>query len=253
MAAAAMRGRRLPAAAMAGCGRAGSGRAMEQTVPVKVWDGWVRLFHWGTAACVLVSYVSAQREAWDVHYLSGYTLLTLVLFRIGWGVVGSRNARFATFIRSPLAGLRELAKFARPDADVAITHNPAGAWMVVLMLALLLAQAVTGLFTNHDVGFTYSQHGPLANWVNEETSERMSGLHLVIVDLLLLAILVHVLAAVAYQVLKGHDLIRPMVTGVKRLPASVGGAPRHGSAVLALALLAAAAALVWLVTRLGGG
>ncbi len=223
----------------------------ERMVPVKVWDGWVRLFHWGVVACVAVSYVSAKADAWNIHYASGYTLLTLVLFRIAWGLAGSENARFAAFIRSPLAALRELAKFRRPGPDLATTHNPAGAWMILLMLALLLAQAVSGLFTNHDVGFAYSQHGPLANWVSEATSERMSGLHVRIINLLLIAVLVHVLAALAYRLLKGQDLVRPMVTGVKRLPESAARAPRHGSAVLAVALLAAAAGAVWYVTRLG--
>ena len=225
----------------------------ERTVPVKVWDGWVRLFHWGAVACVVVSYASAKANAWAVHYASGYTLLALLLFRIAWGLVGSENARFSAFIRSPLAALRELAKFGRAGPDLATTHNPAGAWMVLLLLALLLGQTVSGLFTNHDVGFAYSQHGPLANWVSEATSERMSGLHLRLIDLLLVAVAVHVLAAAAYRLLKGQDLVRPMLTGMKQLPESAARAPRHGPAVLAVALLAAAAGAVWFVTRLGGG
>jgi len=225
----------------------------EQMVPVKVWDGWVRLFHWGTVACVVVSYASARLDAWNIHYASGYTLLTLVLFRIAWGLVGSENARFAAFVRSPLAALRELAAFGRRGPDLATTHNPAGGWMVMLLLALLLGQAVTGLFTNHDVGFTYSQHGPLANWVSEATSERMSGLHVQIIDLLLIAVALHVLAVLAYRGLKGQDLVRPMVTGMKQLPDSAARALRHGSAALATVLLAAAAGAVWYVTRLGSG
>lgn len=225
----------------------------EQMVPVKVWDGWVRLFHWGTVACVVVSYASARLDAWNIHYASGYTLLTLVLFRIAWGLVGSENARFAAFVRSPLAALRELATFGRRGPDLATTHNPAGGWMVMLLLALLLGQAVTGLFTNHDVGFTYSQHGPLANRVSEATSERMSGLHLQIIDLLLIAVAVHILAVLAYRGLKGQDLVRPMVTGMKQLPDSAARTLRHGSAALAAVLLAAAAGAVWYVTRLGSG
>ena len=225
----------------------------ERTVPVKVWDGWVRLFHWSAVACVTISYASAKLDVWSIHYLSGYTLLTLVLFRIAWGLVGSENARFTGFMRSPLAALVELAKFGRSAPDLATTHNPAGAWMILLMLALMLAQTVTGLFTNHDVGFTYSQHGPLANWVSEATSERMSGLHVQIINLLLVAILVHVLAALAYRLLKGQDLVGPMVTGVKHLPESVAQAPRHASALLAVALLVVAAAVVWGITQIGGG
>ena len=223
----------------------------EKTVPVKVWDGWVRLFHWGTAACVLVSYFSAKSGSWNLHYLSGYTLLTLVTFRIAWGLVGSENARFLAFLRSPLAALRQLGKMRRVEPDTETTHNPAGAWMVVVLLGLLLAQGVSGLFTNHDVGFTYSQHGPLANAVSEATSERMTNLHVSLINLLLIAVLVHVLAVVSYRLFKGQDLVVPMVTGVKLMPADSARAPRHAPALLGLVLIAAAAGAVWYVTRLG--
>jgi cytochrome b len=225
----------------------------EKTVPVKVWDGWVRLFHWGTAACVLVSYFSARSGAWNLHYGSGYLLLTLVGFRILWGLVGSENARFGTFVRGPVAAFRQLAKFRRVEPDTETTHNPAGALMVVVLLVLLLAQGISGLMTNHDVGFTYSQHGPLANWVSEATSERMSNLHVTLVNLLLLAVLVHVLAIFAYRLVKGHDLVVPMVTGVKQIPASHAKPPRLANPVLGVVLLAAAAFSVWYVRRLGMG
>lgn len=223
----------------------------EKTVPVKVWDGWVRLFHWGTASCVLVSYFSAKSGSWNLHYASGYALLTLVVFRIAWGLVGSENARFAAFLRSPLAALRQLGKMRRVEPDTETTHNPAGAWMVVLLLALLLGQAVSGLFANHDVGFTYSQHGPLANAVSEATSERMTNLHVALIDWLLVAVLLHVLAVVSYRLLKGQDLVVPMVTGTKALPAGHARVPRHAPRVLGFVLLGAAAAGVWYVTRLG--
>lgn len=225
----------------------------EKTVPVKVWDGWVRLFHWGTAGCVLVSYFSAKSGAWNLHYLSGYTLLTLVSFRIAWGLVGSENARFRAFLRGPGAAIRQLAKLRRVEPDAETTHNPAGAWMVVLLLGLLLAQAVSGLFANHDVGFTYSQHGPLANAVSEATSERMTTLHVTLINWLLIAVLLHVLAVVSYRLFKGQDLVVPMVTGVKDLPESRAKAPRHAHPLVGAVLLAAAAGGVWYVTRLGGG
>ncbi len=224
----------------------------ERRVAVKVWDGWVRLFHWGTVACVAISYASAQMDAWQLHYLSGYTLLALVIFRILWGLVGSENARFAAFVRSPLAGFRELARFARHEPDAAMTHNPAGAWMVVVLLLMLLVQAVSGLFTNHDVGFTYSAHGPLANSVSEAASERASALHVGFINLLLAAIALHVLAVLAYALVKRQDLVRPMVTGVKRLPDSAARAPRHAPALLGLVLLGASAVAVWWVTGLRG-
>lgn len=224
----------------------------ERTVPVKVWDGWVRLFHWGTAGCVLVSYFSAKSAAWNLHYLSGYTLLTLVSFRILWGFVGSENARFWAFLRGPGAAMRQIARFRRPEPDTETTHNAAGAWMVVLLLGLLLTQAVSGLFANHDVGFTYSQHGPLANAVSEATSERMTTLHVTLINWLLAAVAVHVLAVVSYRIVKGQDLVVPMVTGTKDLPASHARPPRHRHPLVGAVLLAAMAGGVWYVTRLGG-
>lgn len=227
-------------------------RMAERMVPVKVWDGWVRLFHWGVVACLVVSYVSAKADAWSIHYASGYTVLTLVLFRIAWGLVGSENARFAAFIGSPVAALRELAHFTRREPDTETTHNPAGAWMVVVLLAMLLVQAASGLFTNHDVGFTYSAHGPLANAVAEEMSEWFSALHVTFINLLLIAVGLHVLAVLAYALVKRQDLVRPMVTGLKRLPAPAGQAPQHAPALRGLVLLGLAAAGVWWITRLGG-
>jgi len=223
----------------------------DRRVAVTVWDGWVRLFHWAIVACVIISYVSAQTDAWQVHYLSGYAILALVIFRILWGLVGSESARFATFLRTPRAALRELAQFRRREPDTETTHNPAGGWMVVGLLLLLLVQAVSGLFTNHDVGFTYSAHGPLANAVAEGTSEWASLLHVTAIDLLIIAIGLHVAAVLAYALVKRQDLVRPMVTGVKHLPESAARAPRQAPMLLGAALLAAAAALVWWIVRLG--
>lgn len=219
---------------------------------VKIWDGWVRLCHWGIAACVLVSYVSAQRDAWDIHYASGYTLLGLVGFRILWGLVGSENARFARFLRSPLAVLRHLTHLFRREPDTETTHNAAGGWMALVLLLMLAVQAGTGLFANHDVGFTYSQHGPLAMAVSEATSEWATGLHATLINWLLIAIALHVLAVLAYALFKGQDLVRPMVTGAKSLPPGVAR-PRHAHPVLAVVLAAVAALGVWAITRLGGG
>ena len=76
---------------------------MEQgLVRIKVWDGWVRLFHWSIVVLVVVSYVTAKTGRMGWHMLSGYTILALVLFRIAWGFVGSDSARFARFLRSPV-------------------------------------------------------------------------------------------------------------------------------------------------------
>ena len=217
---------------------------------VKVWDGWVRLVHWGIVLLIGISWVSMKTGNAGVHYLSGYAVLTLLLFRIAWGVAGSDTARFARFLRSPLAALRHLAHFQRREPDTEIGHNAAGGWMVLVLLGLLLVQATSGLFANHEPGFDYDAHGPLALRVSDATSARLTGIHHLTFKLILAAAGLHVLVVVAYRVLKGQDLVRPMFTGFKSLPARLAP-PRMGSPVLAVAFLAAAALAVWGIARLG--
>ncbi len=214
---------------------------------VKVWDGWIRLVHWGIVSLVGISWVSMETGNAEVHYVSGYAVLTLLLFRLAWGVAGSDTARFARFLRSPLAALRHLGEFSRPEPDREIGHNAAGGWMVLVLLGLLLAQPLTGLFA--DSG--YGDHGPLAKKVSSATSDWLTGLHHRIFYYgILVAAALHVTAVAAYALLKGHDLVRPMVTGRKSLPADAR-APRMGPPLLAAALLGAAALAVFGVSRLG--
>lgn len=216
------------------------------TQSVKVWDPWVRVFHWSIVVLLGVSYASIQAGRMQLHYLSGYAVLALVLFRIGWGIIGSDTARFARFLRSPIAALRHLAEFSRPEPDREIGHNAAGGWMVLVLIGLLLAQALTGLFA--DTG--YGDYGPLAKSVSGETSDWLTGWHHAIFDGILIAVSLHVLAVAGYALLKGHDLVRPMVTGRKTLPADMAP-PRLGSPLLAAALLAGAALVVVAISRAG--
>ena len=214
----------------------------DRTVPVKVWDGWVRLFHWGIVLLVAVSYATAKARRFDWHMLSGSLALGLVLFRIAWGFVGSETARFARFLAGPRAGLRHFAALLRGEEDATPGHNPAGGWMVVLLLALLLAQGVTGLFS--DDAELY--RGPLADWAGYDASEVISAWHQRIFDLLLVAVALHVTAIATYRIAFGRRLVGPMVTGVARLPEGSAAArkpPRMGSAVFAALLLGAAGAL----------
>ena len=219
-------------------------------VRVTVWDGWIRFVHWAVVLLLGLSWWSAETGRMQAHYLSGYAVLTLVLFRLGWGLVGSDTARFSRFLRSPLDGLRHLAHFRRPEPDREVGHNAAGGWMVLVLLGLLLAQPLTGLFAAEEPEFSYGAKGPLAGLVSADTSGWLTGLHEAIFNLILLAAGLHILAVLAYRLVKRHDLVRPMLTGRKLLPAGTP-APRLGSPVVAAALLAAAAVLVYGVTRLG--
>jgi cytochrome b len=212
-------------------------------LPMRVWDLPTRLFHWTVAVLVGISWGTQELGWMQIHFYAGYLTLSLLLFRLVWGFIGSDTARFRSFLKSPLAAFRHLTHITRREADTEIGHNAAGGWMVLVLLGLLAVQAATGLCSNDDI----SLEGPLARWVGKETSDTLTHYHHLIFNFILAAIVLHVLAVLAYAVLKGHDLVRPMITGKKRLPGATR-APRMASPVLALAIwIVALGAVVALV------
>jgi cytochrome b len=230
--------------AMSGIRRGGS-RQTVLRLSMRVWDLPTRLFHWAIVALVATSYVTTQLDDIQLHLLSGYTILALLLFRLAWGFVGSDTSRFGRFVKSPVAAFRHLAAFPKREPDDEIGHNAAGGWMVLVMLLLLAVQVGTGLFSNDDV----VTQGPLAQFVSKAVSDRITGYHALNFNILLGAIGLHVVAIAAYAAVKRQNLLRPMITGRKRLPGSTRQ-PRMASPVLAAALVALAACLVWvLATR----
>jgi cytochrome b len=214
---------------------------------VKVWDGWVRLVHWSIVILIPVSYLTARSHNMDWHMRSGYTLLTLVIFRILWGLMGSEPARFVNFLRSPYAALAHLRHMKRdlgPDRELG--HNPAGGWMVLGLLSLLLTQAVTGLFTDDQI-FT---RGPLASQVSGAWSDWAGFIHIRLINVIGIAIFLHIAAVVWYRVSLGHDLVQAMMIGTKPMPPGTTP-PRMGHPALAFALLCASAGLVNWISRFG--
>lgn len=219
----------------------------EKAVPVKVWDGWVRLFHWSTVLLVILSYATAKADWIELHMLSGCLLLALVLFRLAWGFLGSETARFASFLAGPGAAMRHFARLRRGEEEGAHAgHNPAGGWMVVVLLALLLAQGTTGLFS--DDAELY--RGPFADWIGYDASQVASAWHQRLFDLLMIAIGLHVGAILVYRLVFGRRLVRAMLTGRALVPAGSPAArrpPGAGNRAVAALLLAMALALgVWL-------
>jgi cytochrome b len=216
---------------------------------LRVWDPWVRLVHWAIVLLLPFSWWTAETDRWEWHFYSGFTILTLVLFRIAWGFVGSDTARFTRFLKNPIEGLRHLGHFRRRAAATEIGHNAAGGWMVLVLLSLLLAQAASGLFAD-DLIFT---RGPLARWAGEAVSDRATSIHLRVFWLIVGAAALHILAIIAYRLLRGQNLVGPMITGDLKLPVLYNGPrPRMGHPLLAIGLLAAAAAAVWAINQLGG-
>jgi cytochrome b len=138
---------------------------------VRVWDLPTRVFHWLLAALVVFSWLTGQWGGSDWrewHYRSGYVLLALLLFRIAWGFIGPRYARFASFPPNPLAAWRGLA-----HRTIAPGHAAPGALSVYAMLVVTAAQVVTGLFATDG---SYSE-GPWARLVSHRTVDLMTGVH----------------------------------------------------------------------------
>ncbi len=210
---------------------------------LKVWDLPVRVFHWAIVVLIFAAWLTQELNRMDLHVWVGYTILTLLLFRIAWGFVGSDTARFGGFLRSPLAALQHLAHLHRREVDREVGHNAAGGWMVLLMLVVIGVQAGTGLFSNDD-GNT---EGPLMHFVSKDQSNWLSHVHSLNFKLIEGIIVLHVLAIALYAGLKRQNLLWPMITGSKTMPKDVTP-PRLASPVLALVMLAVAAGVVtWMV------
>jgi cytochrome b len=180
---------------------------------IKVWDLPVRLFHWLLLVLAGFSWWSGEQGGdWmSWHSWSGCAILTLVLFRIGWGFLGSDTARFAHFVRGPRTSFTYLRSALKHHPKAYLGHNPLGGWMIMTLLLVLLIQVVTGLLGNDDSDF----QAPLSHWLSHDASSLMTTLHAYSFDLLLILVGLHVAAVLAHVMLQRDDMLKAMLTGVK--------------------------------------
>lgn len=215
---------------------------------IRIWDLPTRLFHWSLVLLVGISWTTSEigGNAMQYHMWSGYAVLTLVLFRVLWGIFGSDTARFTRFLRGPSAVQAYARKLFMRDASHVIGHNPLGGWMVAILLLTLLAQAGTGLFANDDI----VTEGPLYKLISKELSDLLTAVHEGTFNVLMTLVTLHIAAIVFYRLFKRDDLVRPMLTG-KKVVADDAPPPRMRSTWLALPMIAfAAGAVYWLVVKL---
>ncbi|GLS82535.1 cytochrome b/b6 domain-containing protein [Paraferrimonas haliotis] len=177
---------------------------------VPVWDLPIRLFHWLSIACFIGLWWSADSAEMSLHMIFGYCFATLLLMRLVWGVMGSDTARFSQFVVAPKKALAYLTLLLQGKLPPTAGHNPLGGYMVVLMLAVMLVQLVTGLFSSDEI-FT---EGPLAQYASAEWVSWLTWLHKNNFDLLLICAAIHI-AAVAIHSIKGEKLIAAMIHGRK--------------------------------------
>ena len=218
---------------------------------IRVWDGFIRSFHWLLLLLLIALWITGgDLEYIDLHKNLGLIVLALIISRIMWGIVGSKTAKFSHFVRSPFAAVRYLRDEYKGRAREPLGHNPAGGYMILLLLGLVLAQAVSGLFTNDDLFFV----GPLANLVEYDTQRMLTRFHRNNFDWLLVAVVIHVIAIFVYM-FKGKDLLTPMFSGNKKVKskADVNGAAQakpkivHGGIGVAIF----AGNLIWVFWWLG--
>ena len=188
---------------------------------VLVWDAAVRVFHWLMVVCFAGAYLTSESETWRLlHVTLGYTMAGLVVFRIVWGFVGTRHARFSSFIRGPKAVVRYLRTLLSRQPEHHTGHNPAGALAIVGMLALTASIAATGWATYNDMA---------GEWV-AELHEGVSTAMLVLVGL-------HLAAVVVSGWLHKENLARAMLSG--RKVATPGEGIRSPWWIVAVLLLSA--------------
>ena len=182
---------------------------------VRVWDLPVRLFHWALALSIVLGiiFVKIGGNAIEWHAYCGYITLTLVMFRIIWGFVGSWHARFLNFVPSP----KRLIAYLRGQTDGGLGHNPLGAFSVLALLFVVLIQALTGLFADDDIFF----QGPLAKYASNSTVAFLTSVHHFNQYIIFALIGLHLLAIVYYLLVKKDNLIKPMITGDKNAPANI--------------------------------
>lgn len=220
---------------------------MQEPAPVTVWDLATRLFHWALVVLILLQYLTGEFGllSMDWHFRLGYATLALILFRVLWGFFGSSTSRFSHFLRGPAVVWRYTIALMQGRVHGEIGHNPLGGWSVLLMLASVALQAVTGLFSTDDLDAI----APLAARVSDETVKWMTRVHHWNRYVLLLLIVLHLGAVLAHWVWRRDNLVAPMLHGRKRIEAAT---PMRGvSPWIALALLAVSAGVVWGVVAWG--
>ena len=188
---------------------------------ILVWDLPTRVFHWLLAASFLGAFLTAESERYcDIHVVLGYTVLGLVAFRLVWGLVGTRYARFASFPVAPRRVLGYLKSLLTPAPQHHVGHNPAGSLAIYAILALALLAGASGYAAYNEIG-----------------GETLAELHEAAANAMLGLVLFHIVAVIVSSLLHRENLVAAMLSGYKRGRAGEGIRRKHWI-VAAVVLLA---------------
>ncbi len=183
-------------------------------VDIKVWDIFVRFFHWSLVLFFSIAYISGGEDEWlTIHSYAGYTIITLVFVRILWGFIGTQYARFSDFVVTPKKALQYFKEELSGDAKHYLGHNPAGGLMVITLLISLVITVISGMAIIATDG-----EGPLATtFIASLSGDWLEEIHEVFTTLILLLVLTHIAGVIFSSLLQEENLVKAMITGKKRV------------------------------------
>jgi cytochrome b len=198
---------------------------------ILVWDWPVRLGHWLLVSAFALAWATGESESWRlVHVYAGGALVGVILFRLLWGFVGTRHARFRSFVRGPTAVTDYLMGLLRGEASGTAGHNAAGAWAILALLILGLLTGASGWLIYQDIG------GEIAEELHEGLAMTMLGV----------AVL-HVIGVAVSSFAHRENLLQAMFTGIK--PGRPDEAIASARPLALIALIASAALCAWWLAR----
>lgn len=183
---------------------------------IKVWDLPTRIFHVLLIFSFFFMIYSGLKggNIMQWHLKIGILLLILIIFRIIWGIIGSDTAKFKNFIKSPKAIINYIKNGINEDKQPG--HNPLGALMIISLIFLIFLQILTGLITNDENSFLYN--GYLSSIINNDNIKILArNVHIKLFWIILFFVIIHIIVILCYKHIKNHNLIKPMITGVKYL------------------------------------
>lgn len=214
---------------------------------LKIWDLPVRLFHWSLVLAFIAAYATHTLGPtyFQYHVWCGYVVIVLIMFRFVWGLVGTYHAKFINFVRNPIATAKYIVSIIKKTDAPHAGHNPLGAVMVILLLITLIAQAISGLFSNDEI----FNLGPLYGYISNELSLSLTSLHRKLFYWILGAVILHIIAIGFHVFYKHENLVKAMFTGEKNA-AGLEGEKEITSSRIGLAIIiviALSLALTWLI------
>ncbi|WP_134682376.1 cytochrome b/b6 domain-containing protein [Paracoccus ravus] len=173
---------------------------LREGAEVRVWDRFVRIFHWSLASLIGLAWLTEDGPKW-LHEGAGYVIMALLVARIVWGFIGPRHARFSDFVRGPGRVIAHLRDLAHGRERRYLGHNPAGGWMIVALIATIAATTLTGWLQTTD-----------RFW----GSSAMEEIHETLAVLILVLLAGHLCGVLVESLRHGENLVRAMITGKKR-------------------------------------